>query len=71
MDQWLKKYHRQCELNQNCTSDQLSDLLAAAGWELTGRKRKQDKVQAILHLEGYDVLPQILEPLGLVQLEPA
>lgn len=62
---------RKATLNQNYTSEQLSDLLAAAGWELTGRKRKQDKVQAILHLEGYVVLPAIVDSLGLVQLEPA
>jgi len=52
------------------TSRALSDLLTAAGYELTGLHRKQDKVQAILHLEGFAVMPEILADLGLARLEP-
>lgn len=60
---------RAAELNQDYTSEQLDDLLTAAGWQLTGRHRKQDKVQALLHLEGHKVQPEILAPLKLVQRE--
>lgn len=54
------------------TSVALSDLLTAQGYALTNpaRRRKQDKVQAILHLEEYDVPTEIVESLGLVRLEP-
>jgi len=47
-------------------------MLTAAGWQLTNpaRQRKQDKVQALLKIEQYDVLPEIVESLGLVRLEP-
>ncbi len=63
------KSHRAAELG-SLTSVALSDMLTAAGWTLAGMHRKQDKVQALLHLEGYDVLPEIVAQLGLVKLEP-
>lgn len=65
------KSRRAAELG-SLTSVQLSDMLTAAGWQLTNpaRQRKQDKVQALLHLERYDVLPEIVESLMLVRLEP-
>ena len=62
------KSNRAAELG-SLTSAALSDMLTAAGWTLTGMHRKQDKVQAILHLEGYDVLPEIVEQIGMVKLE--
>ena len=61
--------HRAAELGQ-LTSAGLSDLLTAAGWRLTGRNWKQDKVQAIMHLEGLAVQAEIVKSLGLVKLEP-
>lgn len=63
------KRKREAELGQ-LTSAALSDLLTAAGWELTGLHRKQDRVQALLHLEGYAVQEEILGPLGMRPLEP-
>lgn len=63
------KQHRAAELG-SLTSVALSDMLAAAGWTLAGMHRKQDKVQAILYLEGYDVLPEIVEQIGMERLEP-
>lgn len=68
---YLTQSHRAAELG-SLTSVQLSDMLTAAGYALTNpaRQRKQDKVQAILHLEEYDVLPEIVESLGLARLGP-
>ena len=52
------------------TSLALGSQLAAAGWQLTKRCRKQDKVSALLHLEGFSTLPDILADLGLEKLVP-
>ena len=68
---YLKQSRRAAELGMFRSAD-LSDMLTAAGWQLTNpaRQRKQDKVRALLHLEEYDVLPEIVESLGLARLEP-
>ena len=63
------KMRRSAELG-SLTSAALGDMLTAAGWKLTGRDRKQDRVQAILHLEKHEVQEAILKPLGMERLEP-
>lgn len=65
----LAKWKRAAELGQ-LTSTALSDLLTAAGWRLAGRNWKQDKVQAILHLEGFEVQEEIVKDLGMERLDP-
>jgi hypothetical protein len=64
-----ERMKRQAELGA-LTSLALSSQLAAAGWRLTKRCRKQDKVSALLHLEGFPLLPDILADLGLEKLVP-
>lgn len=67
-DEWWAAHRRQVELGQTFNSLELGKRLAAEGWQLTGRKRKQDKVQAILYLEGFPVDEVIFQSLGLVPL---
>ena len=61
------KRKRAAELGQ-LTSQALGKQLAAAGYRLTGRRRKQDKVSALLHLEGFPISPEIVTDLGLVKV---
>lgn len=63
------KQRRQSELSQ-LKSATLGDLITAAGYQLAGMHRKQDKVSALLHIEGYAVAGEIVADLGIVRLEP-
>lgn len=60
---------RQAQLG-GFTSKQLGDMLTAKGYELRGRDRKQDRVLALMHLEGVEVNEKLMEPLQLTRLEP-
>lgn len=40
-------------------------MLAKRGYRLTLRKRKQDKVYALLYLEGWPVMMEVVNNLGL------
>lgn len=50
------------------TSKQLKDMLVAKGYELRGRDRKQDRVLALMHLEGVEVDEEILAQLQVTPL---
>jgi len=67
-EQAYAKQHRRSELSQ-LTSAALGDLITAAGYQLMGMHRKQDKVSALLHIEGFAVAAAIVADLKLVRLE--
>lgn len=62
-------FRRQAQLG-GFTSKQLGDLLTAKGYVLRGRDRKQDRVLALMHLEGIEVDEELLKSLQVTALEP-
>lgn len=47
------------------TSKELGEMLAKRGYRLTLLKRKQDKVYALLYLEKWPVVQEVVDKLGL------
>lgn len=47
------------------TSQELGEMLAQRGYRLTKLKRKQDKVYALMYLEEWPVVQEVVEKLGL------
>lgn len=47
------------------TSGELGKMLAQRGYRLTKLKRKQDKVYALMYLEEWPVVMEVVERLGL------
>lgn len=57
-------WHRQAELG-GFKSVELAAMLRERGWRCGGRDRKQDRVMALMHLEGFKVDEGILAGLKL------
>lgn len=57
-------YQRHGELCM-MTSQELGEMLAKKGYRLTLRKRKQDQVYALLYLEEWPVVMEVVNNLGL------
>lgn len=51
------------------TSQQLGEMLGQKGYRLTRLKRKQDKVAALLFLEGWPVVQEVVEQIGIERLD--
>jgi hypothetical protein len=51
------------------TSKQLGEMLQAKGYQLTRLKRKQDKVAALLFLEGWPVVMDVIDQIGVERLD--
>lgn len=47
------------------TSKELGEMLAKQGYRLTKLKRKQDKVYALMYLEDWPVVMEVVNNLGL------
>lgn len=47
------------------TSKELGEMLAKRGYRLTRLKRKQDKVCALMYLEKWPVVQEVVDTLGL------
>lgn len=47
------------------TSKELGEMLAKRGYRLTKLKRKQDKVYALMYLEEWPVVMDVVNNLGL------
>lgn len=47
------------------TSKELGEMLAKRGYRLTKLKRKQDKVYALMYLEEWPVVMDVVNSLGL------
>lgn len=47
------------------TSQELGEMLAQRGYRLTKLKRKQDKVYALMYLEDWPVVMEVVNNLGL------
>lgn len=61
-------YQRRGELAMK-TSEELGEMLAKKGYRLTLLKRKQDKVYALLYLEKWPAVQEVVDKLGLEQVE--
>lgn len=51
------------------TSQALGEMLAKRGYRLTLLKRKQDKVAALLFLEGWPAVKEVVEQIGIERLD--
>lgn len=51
------------------TSQRLGEMLAERGYRLTLLKRKQDKVYALMYLEKWPVVQEVVDRIGLERLD--
>lgn len=58
-------YHQRHGELATKTSQELGEMLREKGYRLTRRKRKQDKVCALMHLEQWPVVQEVVDDLGL------
>lgn len=58
-------YHRRHGELAMMTSKELGEMLAKRGYRLTKLKRKQDKVYALMYLEEWPVVMDVVNSLGL------
>ena len=51
------------------TSKELGEMLAQKGYQLMRLQRKQDKVAALLFLEGWPAVMEVVEQIGLERVD--